>query len=218
MKTFFVLVSCLVVLGCNSATTPVRTNTLHQRNVQPRFEIDVEALENAFNDFINQLKPFDPLDVPERVIEFGRNKATFKNIHVEGFTNIDTDLKVDVGILSADVGATLLLPKLVASVESWESDFPVAFGKGDATITINNLKLSINVEYSYFSGFKPSKVSIDIESADAHVTGIQNNAELSQEINNKIVEFLNTTINSEEFHSKLGQAIDRLLEAITKSQ
>ncbi|KAF5294053.1 hypothetical protein FQA39_LY13527 [Lamprigera yunnana] len=218
MKVFIALLGCFLIVGCNSATTKARLNFPLSKSKQSRFEINTEALENAMDRYVKALKTSDPTNIPEYVIEIGENKAILKNIRIEGFSHIVTGLKVNVGMSSASVDINLFLPHLAASVESWESNFPVVFGQGDTGLIVNDLMVLLKIEYNYLSGFQPSKVFVKVGNATFHISGLQNNAEFSQEISNQVTEFLNTTVNTEEFHHQLEQIVDHFLQSITNTK
>ncbi|KAF5294052.1 hypothetical protein FQA39_LY13526 [Lamprigera yunnana] len=76
----------------------------------------------------------------------------------------------------------------------------------------------LKIEYNYLSGFQPSKVFVKVGNATFHISGLQNNAEFSQEISNQVTEFLNTTVNTEEFHHQLEQIVDHFLQSITNTK
>ncbi|KAF5273598.1 hypothetical protein FQR65_LT04597 [Abscondita terminalis] len=210
----------IVIFGClitfSASASYANQNILNQKYLQKfqeREDLD-EIIENAINYLVGILKNFDPIDIPEYVVNIFEYNVVFKNIHVEGFSGIVPNVNVSIEILQTALNLSLSVTNLSASIESWESNFPLLFGKGEARVDIQDLKIYLHVLYKLFGGLSPSEFITSIEEANAWVTGVNNNEELSQQISNLLNYILNTFMNSKEFHDMLGPLLDTVLQNI----
>ncbi|KAF5273599.1 hypothetical protein FQR65_LT04598 [Abscondita terminalis] len=181
--------------------------------------LNVEA-EKAIKDLIELLQKFDPIDIEEYsfdILEYDiRRNATIKGIHFEGFSEIVPNVSLNVDLSRKGFTLKISLPKVSASVKSWESDLHFLYGKGNARIDVEKLEMSMCVLWNTSAGsFSPSQVVTSIGRAEASITGINNDKNLSQAISGLLNYYLNSFLTSARLQKMLGTVLDNVMKNIS---
>ncbi|KAK5645854.1 hypothetical protein RI129_004318 [Pyrocoelia pectoralis] len=212
MKLFIIFV-CVAGITSGSILKKNVDSLLHKFQ-NPHFDIDLETIKNLLEDLIAKLKPLDPFHEQSKSVTLLGYKFDLTNVDVEGFSNILQDISIDSNITTKTLKVDVGLSAVSGSIESWALSTPVLFGNGDASSSIKNAKISIEISYRSSKGFEPSKVLTSMGEATVSISGVNNSDKLSKKISNFLTSILNDVFNYPQFHAIIGRAIDSFLSGI----